>query len=84
MTPDIGLPEEQDANLPPIVDSRVHWTPDRLYGATMRMDRAGNLHGRKLIYKDISNAVNKCAHWLDAELPSVKEKTTVAYVGSAD
>ncbi|KAL9609999.1 MAG: hypothetical protein Q9167_005272 [Letrouitia subvulpina] len=75
---------EDNATLPSIVDKRARADPERLYGASTWIGDDGKLKVRRITYHDLSNAVNRCAYWLDARLGKLSDSTTLAYAGAMD
>lgn len=75
---------EENATLPTILDTRASADPERLYGVSTSIGDDEKLDLRRITYKDMANAVNRCAHWLDAELGKSSKPRTLAYAGPAD
>ncbi|KAI4209012.1 MAG: hypothetical protein LQ351_008010 [Letrouitia transgressa] len=75
---------EDNATLPSIVDERARTDPERLYGASTWIGDDGKLKLRRITYRDLSDAVNRCAYWLDARLGKLTGSTTLAYAGTMD
>ena len=75
---------ENNATLPSIVDSRARTDPDRLHGASTWIGEDGKLQLRKITYSNLSDAVNRCAQWLEDRFGKSADFTTLAYAGPAD
>lgn len=75
---------EDNLTLPAIVDSRAQTQPDRLYGATTSIGDDGKVNLKKITYYDMSNAVNRCAQWLESRFGKSTDYTTIAYAGPSD
>ncbi|KAL9619385.1 MAG: hypothetical protein Q9160_005980 [Pyrenula sp. 1 TL-2023] len=75
---------EDNLTLPAIVDSRAQTQPNRLYGATTSIGDNGKVNLRKITYRDMSNAANRCAQWLEAHFGKSTDYTTIAYAGPSD
>lgn len=75
---------EDNATLPAIVDGRAQTQPERLYGATTWIREDGSLGLRKITYRDMSNAVNRSAKWVDERFGRSTNFATLAYAGPSD
>ena len=76
--------DEDNATLPSIIDSRARISPDRLYGVSTWIGDNNELKVKKITYGDLTNAVNRCAQWLDDKFGKSTDFTTLAYAGTAD
>ena len=80
----VDVASEENSPFPTIIDDRAASDPDRLYAGYFEFTNNENLELRKLTYRNIANAVNRCAWWLNSQFGRSEDFKTLAYSGPAD
>jgi acyl-CoA synthetase (AMP-forming)/AMP-acid ligase II len=66
-----------------VIEEKAHWTPCHTYMRypPKNWEREGY---RTITWSQYADAIDKVAHWLDAELGTMTENDTIAYSGPND
>ncbi len=69
--------------LPHVIDDRGRASSDELFGA---IPVSQNIEDgfRDVTYRQLANAINKCAHWFEARIGRSEHRETIAYMGPND